>query len=178
MATLAEIETATKRYVDRRGLLILKVERLNTRLEEIKRQSLPAIKALAEETANAKAELASLIEGAPDLFAKPRSIIISGVKVGLQKGKGGLDYADEATVIRLIRKHLPADQQELLIQTVEKVIKKALSGLDVTTLKKLGVTVQGTGDEVLIKAVDSDVDKVVNALLKSESGEPDLEEVA
>jgi len=173
--SLAEIEQATKTYADRRGLLILKVERLNTAIEELKRQHLPKIKDLAEQTANAKSRLEALVGDNKGLFTKPRTIIISGIKVGLQKGKGGLEYDDEDRVIRLIRKHLPQEQHELLIKTVEKIIKKALGELDVTTLKKIGVTVQNTGDEVVIKAVDSDVDKIVNALLKGSADDEELE---
>lgn len=175
MATLAAIEAATKSYADRRGLLALKIERLNTKIEELKRLYLPAIKELAADTANAKTQLEALIDDSRDLFVKPRSIIISGIKVGLQKGKGGLEYGDESTVIRLIRKHFPADQQELLIKTTEKVVKKALGELDVATLKKIGVTVQGTGDEILIKAADSDVDKIVSALLGESAADDQLE---
>lgn len=178
MASLAEIEVATKAYADKRGLLILKVELLNTEIEELKRKHLAEIKELAGETANAKGRLAAVIDASRGLFVKPRTIVISGISVGLRKGKGGLDYEDEATVIRLIRKHLPAAQHELLIKTVEKVIKKALGELDVTTLKKLGVTVEGTGDEVLIKATDSDVDKIISAILKESGDSDELQEAA
>jgi|SRR6185369_8166172 len=179
MASLAEIEVATKAYADKRGLLILKVELLNTEIEELKRKHLEEIKTLAGETANAKSALEAVIDSSRNLFVKPRSIVISGISVGLRKGKGGLDYEDEATVIRLIRKHLPAAQHDLLIKTVEKIIKKALGELDVTTLKKIGVTVQGTGDEILIKATDSDVDKIISAILSESAGsDNELEEAA
>ncbi|BCS55165.1 hypothetical protein [Geobacter sp. SVR] len=177
MGTLAEIEQATKAFADRRELLALRIEDLHTDIESMKRERLPAIKEAAADAANAKAALEAIIDDSRAQFVKPRSIIISGIRVGLQKGKGGLDYEDEATVIRLIRKHLPAEQHELLIKTIEKVIKKALSELDVTTLKKIGVTVQGTGDVVLIKPVDSDVDKIVNAMLKEAAGDAEGVEV-
>lgn len=173
MATLGEIELATKAYADRRELLCLRVENLQTDIEKLKRKRMPEIKSAAADAANARNDLEAIIDDSRGLFVKPRSIIISGIKVGLQKGKGGLDYEDDATVIRLIRKHLPPEQGELLIKVIEKVIKKSLSELDVSTLKKIGVTVQGTGDEVLIKPVDSDVDKIVNAMLKET---PEIEE--
>lgn len=178
MATLAEIEKATKLYADHRELLALRVEDLHTGIEELKRTALPGIKQAAADAANANAALKSLIDDSRALFVKPRSLIISNIRVGLQKGKGGIDYDDEVTVIRLIRKHLPPEQHELLIKTIEKIIKKAVAELDVSTLKKIGITVQGTGDMVLIKPVDSDVDKIVNAMLK-ETGDTDaLEEAA
>lgn len=179
MASLTEIEQKTKHYADHRELLILRVQELHDRIEELKRECLPAIKEAAADAANAKSSLEALIDESRSLFGKPRSIIISGIKVGLQKGKGGLKYDDEATVIRLIRKHLPEEQHELLIKVKETVIKKALGDLDVTTLKKVSVTVQDTGDVVLVKPVDSDVDKIVNAMLKESAGEVgDLEEAA
>jgi hypothetical protein len=171
MATLLEIEKATKHYADNRELLILRVQELHDQIEELKRKAFPAIKQAAVDTANAKSKLDTLIDGSRGLFGKPRSVIYSGVKVGLQKGKGGLDYDDEATVIRLIRKHLPEEQQEFLIRVTEKVNKKGLGEVDTATLKKIGVTVQGTGDVVLIKPVDSDVDKIVNAMLKAAAGD-------
>ena len=178
MATLAEIEQATKLYADNRELLILRVQELHDRIEELKREHLADIKEAAADTANAKGSLEALIDDSRNLFVKPRSIIISGIKVGLQKGKGGIEYEDEAAVIRLIRKHLPEEQHELLIRVVEKVIKKNLGDLDVATLKKIGVTVQGTGDAVLVKPVDSDVDKIVNAMLKEADGEVERMEKA
>lgn len=180
MPALADIEIATKLYADHRELLRLHVEELHNEIEELKRTRLPQIKAAAGDAANAKGQLEALIDESRGLFVKPRSVIFSGIKVGIQKGKGGLDYEDEATVIRLIRKHLPSSQHELLIKITEKVLKKGLGELDTTTLKKLGVTVQGTGDVVLVKAVDSDVDKIVNAMLKEAVGETDdeMEEAA
>ncbi|MBI5561297.1 MAG: hypothetical protein HY894_00350, partial [Deltaproteobacteria bacterium] len=37
-------------------------------------------------------------------------------------------------------------------------------------LKKLGVTVEETGDAVVIKPVDGEVERVVNALLRDRTG--------
>lgn len=178
MGTLAAIEKATKLYADHRELLGLRVQDLHDKIEELKREHLTAIKEAAADAANAKSALEVIIDESRALFVKPRSIIISGIKVGLQKGKGGLDYNDDETVIRLIRKHLPKEQHELLIKVKESVVKKALGELDVATLKKIGVTVQGTGDVVLIKATDSDVDKIVNAMLKEAADEPEMEDAA
>ena len=39
------------------------------------------------------------------------------------------------------------------------------TGEDAMTLKRLGVTVSGTGDEVVIRPTDGDVERIVNALL-------------
>ncbi|MEA5113048.1 MAG: host-nuclease inhibitor Gam family protein [Geobacteraceae bacterium] len=178
MATFAEIEEATTRYADHRELVKLRVQYLNDEIEKLKRVHLPEIKDAAADAANALASLETLIDESRGLFVRPRSIIISGIRVGLQKGKGGLEYDDEDTVIRLIRKVLPLEQHELLIKIKESVNKKALGDLDVATLKKVGVTVQGTGDVVLVKPVDSEVEKIVAAVVKEAKAAAELEEAA
>lgn len=171
MSSLEKIETATKHYSDQRELLIMQVTELHDAIEELKRQRMPAIKTLAAQAANARNQLELLIGDNRSLFVKPRSVIYSGIKVGLQKGKGQLNYEDESTVIKLIRKQLPPEQHDLLIKNIERIIKKALAVLDAASLKKIGVTISNTGDLVLIKPVDSDVDKIVNAMLQESAGD-------
>ncbi|WP_298434499.1 host-nuclease inhibitor Gam family protein [Geobacter sp.] len=171
MGTLAEIEQATKHYADHRELLKLRVSALNDEIEEIKRRYLPEIKTAAADTANAKAALESLIDDSRHLFVKPKSLIISGIKVGLKKGSGSVEFEDEGLVIKLIKKHFPEKEWELYIKTTEKVRKTPLETLDAALLKKLGVTLEGTSDVVLVKAVDSEVDKLVTAMLKEAAGD-------
>lgn len=180
MGNLAEIEAATKLYADNRELLALRVEELNTKIEELKRETLPAIKQAAADTANAKEALEALIDSNRHLFRQPKSIIISGIRVGLKKGSGKIEFDDADLVIKRIKKMFAkAEEQELYIKTTEKLRKKPLEDLDAATLKKLGITVEGTGDVVLIKPVDSDVDKIVNAMLKESTGDrEDIEEAA
>jgi hypothetical protein len=50
-----------------------------------------------------------------------------------------------------------------------KPVVDALKQLDVKLLAKLGITVEATGDCVVIKAADSEVDKAVKAILKEVS---------
>jgi len=170
MANLAQLETATKQYADERELLTLRVEDLKTKIEALKRKHLAEIRACAERTANARQALEGLIDESRELFVKPRTIIISGIKIGLQKGKGKIEISDETAVINQVRKHIPVAEQALYIETVEKVIRKNLIDLPVATLMKLGVKVSDTDDQVVIKATGSDVDKLVSAML-AEAGD-------
>jgi hypothetical protein len=179
MATLREIEDATRLLADNHELLKLRVETLHNLLEELKREHIEAIKQAAADTANAKGALEALIDDSRHLFAKPKSIIISGIRVGLKKGSGKVEYEDEALVIKRLKKLFSLDHQETYIKTTEKVKKKALEDLDAATLKKLGVTIEGNGEVVLIKMVASDVDKIVAAMLKgADAGEDELEDAA
>jgi hypothetical protein len=68
-------------------------------------------------------------------------------------------------VVTLIEKSFPKAQADLLIKTTKKPIKKALEDLDVGALKRIGCRVVETGDEIVIKPADSEVDKIVTALL-------------
>ena len=84
---------------------------------------------------------------------------------------------DKDQVVRLIKKHFP-EQADVLIKTVEKPIKGAIQQLPVADLKRIGVTVEETGDVVVIKSTDSEIDKLVSALLEQndEDDENDAEE--
>lgn len=165
MATLAEIEKLTKDYADARNKLVDTVTTLNDKIESLKRQYLPGIKAQVSIAKERKLLLSNAVEDSPSIFVKPRTIIFHGIKVGFEKGKGKIEWSDDDQVIRLIEKHFP-EQVDILIQTKKKPLKKALAQLSVAELKRLGVTVEETGDIVVIKPVDSDVDKFVEALLK------------
>lgn len=166
---MVTIETAAKRFADEHKALCDLVGQLNEGLEALKRQALPAIKRAVARTAERQAELSGLVDQGRHLFVRPRTVIFHGIKVGLEKGKGKIEWDDEERVIKLIRKHLP-EQAEGLIKTEEYVSKGALKGLTVAELKLIGCTVEETDDQVVIRPTDSDVDKVVRAMLK-EAGE-------
>src|ERR1043165_5631411 len=97
--TLAQIETGCQGYDRESAELETLISALETDLEEVKRKHLRAIKRQASVVATAQAELHSLIESAPDLFKKPRSITVHGVKAGYTVSNGSLAFADEDTVI-------------------------------------------------------------------------------
>lgn len=161
---LADIERAAKPYADSREGLGTCLTNLNEEIAEVKKRHLPYIKRALNRTAEKHSELVALVQAAPDLFVKPRTVIFHGIKLGYQKGKGGIGFDSAERVVELIQKHL-ADQADVLIKTTKKPVKKALAQLEVAQLKKIGCTVLSTGDAVFIGAVDSEVDKMVDALL-------------
>lgn len=163
--TLTDIERMTREYAETRGKLADIIQALQAEVEAVKRRRLAPIKRAVAATAEAHDRLRAAIEAASDLFVKPRSVVIAGVRVGFQKGRGELEIADAVKTVQLIRKHLP-DQADVLIKTVETPVKSALATLPAADLKRIGVNVADAGDQVLIKPTDSDVDKLVAALLK------------
>ncbi len=164
--SLATIETAAKAFAADRAELATCVENLNTTIESLKRHAIPQIKRRVNAAAQSQATLAALVDQSRHLFIQPRTVIFHGIKVGLQKGRGGIEWDDEAKVIALIEKHFTTAEADLLIKTTRKPIKKALEDLDIATLKKIGCRIEDTGDQILIKPADSQVDKLVNSLLK------------
>lgn len=167
MATLNEIDGKTRTYADARAALAEAVATLQEGIEGLKRKHLGVIKRRVAGARDAQAALHADIEASPELFIKPRSVTLHGVKVGFQKGKDKLEFDDADQVVRLIRKQFP-EQFDVLVKTTEKPVKDALQQLSAAELKRLGITVEDTGDVVLIKDTASDVDKLVTALLKEE----------
>lgn len=161
---LADIEHHTIRYAEAREQLMALVAAIEAEMEALKRARLPAIRRALQKAATLEAALRERISAAPELFVKPRSVVMHGIKVGWQKGRGGIVWDDADAVVAAIQKHLP-EQAEALIRWTAKPLKEAINQLDVATLKKLGCRVVDTGDEVLIKPVDGAVDKLVSALL-------------
>lgn len=168
--TFIEIEQLTKSFSDARQQLTDRVSALEEELQTIKRRRLPGIKSAVNSVMEKQADLKAAIEDSRGLFIKPRTIIISGIKIGYQKAKGKITWSDDDQVIKLIKKHL-ADQADVLIKTTEKPIKDALSNLPSADLKKIGCMVGETGDQVVIKSTDNEIDKFVDALMKEDAQE-------
>lgn len=172
---LAEIEALTKAFAEERATLNERVSSLNAARDEVTRMLMPGIKHALAKAAECQAQLKAAIEAAPAAFEKPRSHIFHGIKVGYRKGAGKVTYADADQVVKLIWLRFPADRAAALIKTTEKPNKEAIADLDVSELMKIGCAIESTGDVVEIKPVDSDVDKIVTALLKEATDETEGE---
>ena len=138
---------------------------MDREVSQVRVKYLKQIRAAVAKAREAKSALHTALTAAPECFTKPRTREFSGIKIGFRKGTGGIDWDDDAKVCALIEKHFPKAQAELLIKTTKKPISKALADLDVADLKRIGCRVEDTGDVVVISSTDSEVDKLVKALL-------------
>ena len=163
--SLAVIEERAGHYEAASASLEELIVALENDLEAVKQKHLRAIKRQASIVASLEAELNSLVEQGPDLFKKPRTITVHGVKVGFGFSKGKLEFDDEENVIKLIRKHRKEDA-DTLIRTEEHVNKDLLRNLPAGDLAKLGCKIEGAGDVVIVKRVAGDVEKLVNNLIE------------
>jgi hypothetical protein len=170
MASMNDIQRAAQKYSEARDSLAVIVGAMNAGIEEIKRDNMKRLKKAVAEAAEKHDTLKALIETSPGCFIKPRSIILNGIKLGYQKGKGKIEWDDADQVVRLIKKHFP-EQADVLVATSERPAKEALAQLSAADLKRLGISVTDGGDAVFIKPADSAVDKMVDALLKDATAE-------
>lgn len=170
MPSMADIETRAKKYAEARDKLRDLCAALNDGIAALQKDHLPGIRKAVQRASETEAELRALIESAPELFVKPKTVTLHGLRLGYMKGKGGIVWDDGDAVVAAIQKYLP-DQAGQLIRWTGKPLKEAINQLDVATLKKIGCRVIDTGEQVFIKPVDSAVDKMVDALLKGAAEE-------
>ncbi len=168
--TLNQIDTKARAYSDARDRLRELCAALEDGMKALRQEHLPGIRRALNRAAEAEAALEALVEQAPELFTKPKTVVLHGVRVGYMKGKGKIEWESDEQVVKLIRKHFP-ELADVLIVTTEKPSKDGLVALAVADLKKLGATVTDAGDQVYIKPADSALDKMVDALLKAATEE-------
>lgn len=171
--TLNDIESRTKNYRAARDLLADRLRQLDEQYTAAKHAAMPLIRSALAAAKAAESELTAGIESNPGLFKKPRTVVFHGVKVGIEKGKGQVQITDPERCVDLIRKHLGEDQFELLVQTRHTPIKTAIAQLPASDLKRIGAQIVECGDQVVIRPVDSELDKALDALLRSEPHELD-----
>ncbi len=163
--SLAEVETATQSYRAARETLTARVEAMNHEIEKIKRRKMPGIKTAVAAANDARSQLERTIDANRDQFASPKTLVISGIRIGLVKGKGKIVYDSETAVVDRIKRLYPEDADGL-IKVTEKPVRKALERLPSADLKRLGCTVEETDDQIVIKPTDGETDKIVSALLR------------
>lgn len=155
------IEAAAHTYANSRAVLADSITAYERELAVLQAHHFPTIKVRAAQCATARATLEGKIDANRALFDDPRTITLHGIKLGLQKGKGRVEWADEKKLIQRIFDLCSDDQQDLVLETTYTPRKEALASLDAALLKKLGVTITDTGDQIVIKAAGTDVEKFV-----------------
>lgn len=139
---------------------------LKADLDEAHRKRRQAIKARLARVAKHRETLRQALKNNPQLFEKPRTTVFDGIKVGLTKKRGKVQFDDEEKVIQRIKKLLPEDQAELLIRRgKESVHKPAVYDLAAADCKRLGIRIEDDSDEPVIKPADTDIDKMIESLL-------------
>ena len=129
---------------------------------------LRALRSRIAEQAAAEEALREAIRARPDLFVRPRTVAIDGVRFGLRKQPGAVALGDEAQAIRRLRARFP-ERAEALIRVRETLDRQALRRLTAAELAQIGVTVEKATDEVTIATARSELDGILVALLDDTS---------
>jgi|GEM_PF-414100 len=168
-AGLTVVAKLTEAYADAHHALAARVRILDDEMRASKNKHLRAIIVLAAAAKTAHSRLEASLEENKAEFAKPKTRTFFGIQVGFRKRVGTLEWDDDESVVALIKKHF-ANLTRVLIKTTEKPVADAIGKLPATDVKKLGITVGEDTDIVVIKSTDSDVDKMVDALMKETGG--------
>lgn len=166
MTSLIDIEKNCTKLATSRTTLAAKLTTLQSKLDAVRAKHVNGIRTILQRTKEQTEHLRQLVEDNPHLFDKPRTVIFAGIKVGLQAGRMRLEIPDPPATIDLIRKHL--EQPESYIAIEESPVRAALAQLPVPTLRRLKVNLIQPPDEAIVKAVDSDLDKLVKQLVGDE----------
>ena len=102
--------------------------------------------------------------------------MLSGIKVGWRKRPGRIELDDEAATISAIRRKLDDEAAARLIRVSEKVLRGALRTLSARDLMRIGALAVEADDEPIAIPADSEIDKLVAALL--DGGEQTEQEAA
>ena len=167
--TLDAIRTAAARLADAHQVTTARVAMLNDEIREaiapIMLMHQRAIDQAATDEAAAHTALKRLVDGAPHLFTKPRSLTINGVRAGYKKAEDSLDWDEDDVLVARIKSLLLPSEAELLVRSREELVIDALSQLDDDKLKRLGVRRITGADNSFITIGDSDVEKTAKALI-------------
>jgi hypothetical protein len=160
------MERKAGELADHRAALARHLAEANEDLRELMGRWSERLKKAADHVGDSERELIGYVEMAPYLFKRPQSIEVDGVRFGLRKGKGRIEYADEAKLIQRIEKQLTRGQRGPVLKITKKVRKGPLAQLSAEILKRLGVNVTAAGTEAFVSYPKSKLDKAVDWWLK------------
>lgn len=172
MSTIEEIEIKAKALAEARAELAERVGRIREEQEAIKRKLMTGVRNALARARDAYDQLHELVEDSPELFEKPKTRTLHGVRVGWMKQRGKLLWEDDRAVIDALRKVL-GEEAEGFIKTTEKPLATRLQDLPAKDLRRVGVTVTDDTEVVVIKTADDALDKLIDALI----GDDRIEEV-
>ena len=122
-----------------------------------------ALRNRAADAASAKEALEAAILEHPELFEKPRTHAVAGVKFGFRRTARKLVVRDEQAAIAAIEKDMP-DRAPLLVKVTKKLVRAAAGKLEPLEQAKLGLDTEPPQDVVTVAMASTDLDRLVRAL--------------
>lgn len=171
--TIDEIEAKAKALASARAELSERVGRIRDEQDAIKRRLLTGVRNALARARDAYDALHAAIEAHPELFEKPKTRTLHGVRLGYMKQRGKLQWEDDRGLIDGLRKLL-GEEADGYIRTTEKPIASRLQDLPARDLRRVGITVTDDTDVIVIKTADDALDKFIDALIGDDKIEETL----
>jgi hypothetical protein len=163
---ITEIDQLARQYADAQMALDGLTNDLRTKIDQVVRNAWPELRRATTRAAERYEALYALVSESRAVFDKPKTKILHGVRVGFRKSKDTVQVLNTENTVALIKKHL-ADQAEVLISTTEKPVQSAIEQLGDGDLKLIGCKRVAGSDEPVAAIAETEIDKVVQALMKS-----------
>ena len=164
--TLADVERLAARFARRRAELGGCVREVQAAIDAARDAGRPTLLRRTRAAAAARDELEAALAAAPELFRRPRTRLLSGIRVGWRRPPARVEIPDEQHTVTAIRRRFGASSGQYLREKVS-VARGAVRGLPARVLAALGVTVTEPDDAPTVVPADSDLERTAAALLES-----------
>lgn len=171
---IAAIDLLARQYADAQMDLDGLTNKLKLVIDAAVRERWRELKAATTRTAERYEALYSAVCDAKSAFDQPKTRILHGIRVGYRKAKDSIQVLNEENTCALIAKVFP-DQRDVLISTTERPVMSALEQLEDDQLKRIGCRRVPGKDEPVAKLADTDLDKIVAALMKGAIEKAEIE---
>ena len=168
---MEELEIKCKELREEQDILSELSTELNQAFEQVKADYMADIKKAVRAVADKRADIHNWVDGNRELFDKSRSQTLHGIRVGLQKGRGVVECDDEVKAIGWIQKNCTKSEVEVLVKRSERLNKPALNDIEASDLKAMGVRIVNTGDKIIIKDTDGEIEKLIASMLREKEKE-------
>lgn len=161
---IQQLERRVQDYAETLAEYTMLTAQVRDEIKQVTARHLAAMRHLFNGLQDRRADICDQIKAHPDWFAKPRTRVIHGVKLGLRKRKGKLVIRDPGRTVQRI-KALYEDDIGVLIKATETPLKSGLEKLSAKELKHLGVEVTDDSDDVVFVAVADEFDDLIDFLI-------------
>ena len=133
-------------------------------LARVRRRHHQGIKRAVDRYVRARGVLLDFVREHQELFRRPRTRVVEGVKVGIRKQKGKLVIENAGRVVERIERRYGSEAEHYLATTV-RPLKSALEKLTAQELKALGVRVTEDPDAPVADPVEGDAERMARELI-------------
>lgn len=158
------LDLAAEDYRGAIDLLTHLLQDLQERHQALLREAMPRLRQATIRARACKEALAGQVEAAPRLFENPKTRVLHGIKLGWRKAPDAWSYPPDAALVAAIKEHLP-ELAAALIEVKETPHKPSIKMLSEEALADLAVSCTPGQDQLVLDPVDSEVDKLIKALL-------------